>query len=112
MQVVDPSASDTVAQMLLKIPVDLGRDLNDVVIVPKNGEEWVRYGSTLYRPQATVPILPVGTSTVTIGSEGYAEWRQVPVAGLVTFAGATAWKVSIRALRFHRFKAQATAQLL
>ena len=93
MQVVDPSVSDTTAQMFLKIPVDLGRDLNDVDIVPQGGEEWVRYGSTLYRPQATVPVLPLGASTVTIGSEGYSEWRQMSVAGSITFTGASAWKI-------------------
>ena len=53
----------------------------------------MRYGSALYRPQATVPVLSVGSNTVKIGSAAYAEWRQVPVASSVKFSGATAWKI-------------------
>ncbi len=92
-QIVDPAGSDTVARMFLKIPVNFGRDLNDVVIETRDGEEWVRYGSTLFRPQASVPVLPVGDSAVTIGGEGFAEWRTLPVAGTVAIAGASAWKL-------------------
>ncbi|HOW76665.1 MAG TPA: serine hydrolase domain-containing protein [Candidatus Competibacteraceae bacterium] len=91
-QIVDPSGSETVARMFLKIPVNFGRDMNDVVIETRNDEEWVCYGSTLHRPQASVPRLAAGDSVVTIDSEGYAEWRQLPVAGSVTISGASAWK--------------------
>lgn len=92
-QIVDPAASDQEARMFLKIPLELGRDLNDVVIETRDGEEWVRFGSTLYRPQATVPILPVGDSALSIGGEGFAEWRQVREAGSLTISGDSAWKL-------------------
>ncbi|MEN6437860.1 MAG: serine hydrolase domain-containing protein [Syntrophobacter sp.] len=92
-QIVNPSMSDQVARMFLKIPMEQGRDLNDVVIVERGGEEWVRYGSTLYRPLTSVPVLPAGESTVGIGAEGYSEWRQAPVAGTAAITGATAWKL-------------------
>lgn len=92
-QIVDPAGSDTLARMFLKIPVNFGRDLNDVVIETRDGEEWVRYGSTLFRPQASVPVLPVGDSAVAIGGEGFAEWRKLSVGGTVAIAGASAWKL-------------------
>ncbi len=92
--IVDPSRSDVLARMFLKIPMAAGRDLNDVVILNRNGgEEWVRYGSTVYRPQDSVLALPTGSSEVPIGPEGYAEWRQLPIAGSVAITGADAWKL-------------------
>lgn len=91
-QIVDPSGSDTLAKMCLVLPM-AGRDLDDVVIETRNGEEWVRYGSALFRPQATVPVLSSGANTVTIGSEGLAEWRVMPSAGTVSISGGTAWKM-------------------
>lgn len=92
-QIVNPAGSDTVARMFLKIPVNFGRDLSDVVIETHNGEEWVRYGSTLFRPQASIPLLAAGNSSVAIGSAGLAEWRQLPTEGTVTLTGASAWKL-------------------
>ncbi len=76
--IVDPSASDTVATMMLIIPQLDGRDLNDLDIVVRDGVEWTRFGSYMHRPLEAVPVLPRGaTSTVTIGPDGYAEWRAV-----------------------------------
>lgn len=49
-QVVDPSSSDTRALMCLQIPVVNGRDLGDLVIEIHDGQEWVRWNSTLFRP--------------------------------------------------------------
>ncbi len=91
-QIVDPSGSDTLAVMCLVLPM-AGRDLDDVVIETRSGEEWVRYGSSVFRPQATVPALSSGSNNVTIGSDGYAEWRSLPSAGTVTISGAAAWKL-------------------
>lgn len=91
-QIVATTGSDLVARMFLMIPGLNGRDLNDVVIETRDGEEWVRYGSTLFRPEETVPDIAVA-GTVTIGEEGLAEWRRVPTAGMVTITGADAWKL-------------------
>ena len=95
-QVLDPSTSDTVARMMLVIPVMNGRDLNDLDVVVKGGEEWVRWGDFLHRPAATVPVLPAGsTNTVVIGVEGYSEWRAVQAGAApvtVSISGAYVWR--------------------
>jgi hypothetical protein len=76
--ILDASASDTVATMMLIIPQLNGRDLDDLDIVWRDGTEWTRFGSYMHQPLVSVPMLPNGvTEVVTIGSEGYAEWRAV-----------------------------------
>ena len=92
-QIVDPSASASIAQMCLKIPPIQGRDLDDVLIETRSGEEWVRVGSSLFRPQAGVPMLTAADSAVLIDDEGLAEWRKLAAAGSVTITGASAWKL-------------------
>jgi len=91
-QMVDPSQSDTVAKMFLQIPMT-GRDMNDAVVQTRNGEEWMKYGSALFRPQDTVPDITTGQNKITIGSEGLAEWRRIPSAASVTILGDNAWKM-------------------
>jgi hypothetical protein len=92
--IVDASASDTVATMMLIIPQLNGRDLDDLDIVQRDGAEWTRFGSYVHQPLASVPVLPRGaTKVVTIGPEGYAEWRAVasdvtPVQVTITTTGA------------------------
>jgi hypothetical protein len=92
--IVDASASDTVATMMLIIPQAVGRDLDDLDIVQRDGAEWTRFGSYIHQPLASVPVLPNGaTDVVTIGPEGYAEWRAVasnatPVEVTITTTGA------------------------
>ena len=92
--IVDASASDTVATMMLIIPQDVGRDLEDLDIVERDGAEWTRYGSYMHQPLASVPVLPKGaTDVATIGPEGYAEWRAVasdvtPIQVTITTTGA------------------------
>jgi CubicO group peptidase (beta-lactamase class C family) len=92
--IVDASGSDTVATMMLIIPQLAGRDLDDLDIVQRDGAEWTRFGSYMHEPLASVPVLPNGaTEVVTIGPEGYAEWRAVasdvtPVQVTITTTGA------------------------
>src|SRR6266446_7745683 len=92
--IVDASASDTVATMMLIIPQAVGRDLDDLDIVQRDGAEWTRFGRYIHQPLASVPVLPNGaTDVVTIGPEGYAEWRAVasdvtPVQVTITTTGA------------------------
>ncbi len=90
-QVVDPRESDNRARMCLKIPIDNGWGLNNLVIVDRDGEEWVLGGSLLYRPLATVPHLGRSEGTVTIGHDGLGEWRRLPAASALTLAGTAAW---------------------
>lgn len=92
-QIADASVSDSVAQMCLKIPMVQGRDLDDVLIESRNGEDWVRVGSSLFRPAESVLAFSVGSHSVRIGAEGLAEWRRLPANGVVTVKGATGWKL-------------------
>lgn len=95
-QIADASTSDRVALMCLKIPFALGRDLNDVAIFPRSGEEWVQVGSSVFRPADSVWPLAAGSSVLSIGTEGYAEWRSIPAspgAQNIALSGATAWKL-------------------
>src|SRR5438094_2890728 len=93
-QIVDASASDTVAKMMLIIPQVPGRDLDDLDIVERDGAEWTRLGSYIHHPLASVPVLPKGAKeVVTIGPEGYVEWRAVasdvtPIQVTITTTGA------------------------
>lgn len=96
-QVVNPAWSDDRAAMMLVIPGNYGRNLEDLEIVVRQGEEWTRSGGYLNRPLETVPQLPAGaTVQVPIGPEGWAEWRAVPLRGTpttVTVTGARAWRI-------------------
>jgi len=90
---IDPSTSDALGAMFLVIPTAQGRDLADVVFLQRGGEEWLRTGSAVARPQASVPVLALGANTVTIGTEGYAEWRSVAAASALAIAGTDTWKL-------------------
>ncbi len=43
------------------------------------------------RPLSGVPSLPAGSTTVAIGTEGFAEWRKLPAAGSISIDNAAAW---------------------
>ena len=96
-QLLDAWSSKESARMCLKIPYIHGRDLSDFVIVPHSGEEFVRIGSSVFRPLPGVPVLAsASTTTVTIGAEGYAEWRSITATATapgVAITGASAWKL-------------------
>ena len=88
-----PPTNDRLDGMFLQIPQVHGRDLVDLIVEARDGEEWLRHGSTLYRPLGSVAALAVGATAVTIGAEGFAEWRALPAPGKVTIANATAWRL-------------------
>jgi len=93
--IVDPSGSDGIGAMMLLMPQG-GRDLNDAFIVPRGGEEWVRFGSFLYRPKESVPSLSAPAETILIGGEGYSEWRSIQSDGSavsVTVESNGVWKL-------------------
>ena len=92
-QTVDPSESDTLGSMFLQIPGFGSRDLEDAVIEKHGAEDWIWWGSTLYRPEEAVPELAAGPNTVTFGAEGYAEWRVLPSAASVQIGAGTAWRL-------------------
>ncbi len=90
-QVVDPRDSDHVARMCLKIPLDNGWGLSDLVIEERQGEEWVLWCGTRYRPLETVPSLGSVQGKVTIGPEGLGEWFRCPASSALTLSGARSW---------------------
>lgn len=76
-QVVDPTLSDSRAGMMLVIPQLKGRDLNDLVIENRAGDEWLRLGSYLFQPRETVEKLAPGETTIVLGPDGNSEWRVI-----------------------------------
>ena len=77
--------------MCLKIPIDNGWGLSDLVIEEREGEEWILWCGTRYRPLETVPSLQSGHCMVTIGPEGLGEWFRWPAASALTLTGARSW---------------------
>lgn len=81
-QVVNPLFGDFRAAMTLLIPQINGRDIDDVFVEMRSGEEWLHHrGSYLYRPGDTVAALADGINIVPIGGEGLSEWRQLNAVG-------------------------------
>ena len=91
--ILDPSGSDLLAEMMLPT----GRDIDALDTMMRSGEEWLRHGSYLHRPLSTVPLLSSGTTTtVLIGTEGYAEWRSIASGSgskTIAMTGARAWSI-------------------
>jgi len=97
-QIVNPFYSDSRAGMMLLIPQSHGKELDDVVVESRGSEEWIRFGSYLYRPQETVATLINGDHTVAIGTEGLSEWRSIDAADIKTVtivpaASGGSWKI-------------------
>jgi hypothetical protein len=88
-----PPSDNRMDGMFLQIPQFAGRDLVDLAVETRESQEWLRLGSTLYRPLSGVPLLTAGPTTVAIGSEGHAEWRRLPASGTVSINTATVWKL-------------------
>ncbi len=93
LDIVDGSVDADRALMFLLIPQNNGRDLSDICVIPRGEEEWLRSRSILYRPLTGVATLPAGRSSVTVGLEGYAEWRILPSSGSVSIRNAAAWRL-------------------
>ena len=83
-------AHSGIATVFAQVPVNNGRDQNDAV--PLAGG-LLRSGYEVYRSAATVPALASGSTTITIGADGYGEWVRLLKAGRVTVAGAEGWHV-------------------
>jgi CubicO group peptidase (beta-lactamase class C family) len=85
-----PPSDDRLDGMFLTLP-DGGKDLQEPGIETWNGQKWLRLGSYLYRPLSGIPLLASGPTTVPIGSDGFAEWRQLPASGTLSMNGTTSW---------------------
>jgi CubicO group peptidase (beta-lactamase class C family) len=90
---MSPASTSRLDGMILLIPQSQGRDLMDLAVENWEGQEWLRFGSFLYRPLSGVPSLATGQNTVTIGSDGFSEWRKAGASGSITVNGAAAWKL-------------------
>ena len=86
-------ADDRLDGMYLQIPQVSGRDLTDAAIERREESDWLRFGSTLFRPLSGIPSVSAGPALVTIGSEGFSEWRKLPVSGSISISNATAWRL-------------------
>jgi len=87
---MSPASDARLDGMFMTLP-DGGRDLVDAAIETWNGEDMLRLGSCLYRPMSSLQQLATGSSTVTIGSDGFTEWRRLPVSGKLAISGDTSW---------------------
>ena len=92
-QVADASRGDDRAYMCLKIPVSQSRDLNDLEIMARNGEDWLRVGSAVYRPRDTVPVLDREQRKIDVESTEMGSWFRTDDALSVKASGLAAWKV-------------------
>ncbi|MBP6242702.1 MAG: hypothetical protein KAX51_14395 [Chromatiaceae bacterium] len=90
-QLLDASQDGQRARMWMMIHLNNGRDPADLVIADREGEEWVRFGSGIFRPLESVPVLEVGGSTLTIEVAGEAQWLQVPARGTLAIRNAATW---------------------
>lgn len=90
---MNPQSDDRLDGMYLQIPQTQGRDLVDAAIERRSGADWLRLGSALYRPQSGVPLIAGGGSSITIGGEGFAEWRKLPFSGAISIVNAGSWRL-------------------
>ncbi|MCC6133910.1 MAG: beta-lactamase family protein [Candidatus Contendobacter sp.] len=90
-QLLDASQDGRRTRMWMKIPVNNGRDLDDLVIEDREGEEWVRFGRGVFRPLDSVPVLQTGGVSLTIEVEDHAQWLQVSASGTLAVRNAIAW---------------------
>ncbi len=79
--------------MDLLIPQVAGRDLADLAAENWEGQQWLRYGSTLYRPLSGLAAVATGRSTVILGDAGFTEWRSLPASGTISISGAADWEI-------------------
>jgi CubicO group peptidase (beta-lactamase class C family) len=74
---------DETAHMNILIPIAEGRDLSDLEIVNRDGEEWLISAGFLYRPLEGVAALDYGqTRTFLIQEENLTEWIRLEQAGI------------------------------
>lgn len=72
---------DDLARMDILIPIANGRDMSDLEIISRNGEEWLKCSGFLYRPLETVPGVQYGSGRqFTVQEEYLTEWMRLDEA--------------------------------
>ena len=85
---LDPRTGDMRALMI----GDYGaRDISDLVVTPVNGEEWIKWGTSLYRPMETVTSLAPGAQVIRAAPGVFGEWRVIPRDAKLEVADAASW---------------------
>jgi hypothetical protein len=85
-----PPSDERLDGRFLKLPF-AGKDMQEAAVEIRSGQDWLRLGSYFYRPFTGTPLLAAGPSTVSIGSDGFAEWRSLPASGSLAISGSTGW---------------------
>ncbi len=103
--------NDSLAGMMLKLPGFGATDLEDLIVLRRGDEDWMRFGFTIYRPAESIAGLQTGSTEVAFGPEGYAEWRAVPSGAGLDIVGADAWRLYDADLQSAAAGAQSPAQV-
>lgn len=90
---MDPPMDERLDGMFLQIPQVSGRDLTDAAIERREESDRLRVGGTIFRPLSGIPSVLAGSTLVTIGGEGFSEWRKLPASGSIAISNATAWRL-------------------
>ena len=86
-----PSLADRLDGGFLRLPY-ADKDIKEAAIENWQGQGWLRSGSVLLRPASGLPPVS-GNASLTIGGEGYNDWRRLARAGLLSIKGAQTWLV-------------------
>lgn len=101
--VLDAGTSDARAVSPVVVPIAKGRDLQDVVVVPRSGQEWLQVGTLLLRPKASVAELNGGVYQVPIEVGTTTSWIRLGLAGTtVGVNGAAGWYLYDSAMQLVR----------
>lgn len=90
---INVSRSDNVGFMPIQLPFLFGRDLYEISVRNVDGQEWLQSVNYTARPKDSVPALATGTTTVTIGADGYAQWFAPPSGASIAVQGSQAWRI-------------------
>ena len=86
-----PPMADRLDAGFLRLPY-ADKDIKEAAIESWQGQGWLRSGSLLFRPASGLPPVS-GNASLTIGGEGYNEWRRLTHAGRLSIKGAQTWLV-------------------
>ncbi|MFT0546002.1 serine hydrolase domain-containing protein [Allopusillimonas ginsengisoli] len=77
----------------LKIPVNFGRDLNELIVQRQDDGEWLLFGGHRYRPVSSIQSISVGTHAVQLDANGNTQCVHLTAAGALQMANLRAWRL-------------------